>query len=290
MSSQIDKDVNRSLNQYNLGFSTNYYRKLLESIMVALFQNNKLLTYSQGFNDVCSVFLMVLKEDLGYYASCSISHYFMRDYLKSNFEKGVIPALSLMMKIIQWLHPDIYDKIKFMEIPTFAVSWIITWFSHDLEEVSEIYRLYDYLISNHPAAIIYVAAATVVYNKDLIMDMEDDDMSVIHMIFQNLGTENFWLEEILLITNKLLIGYPVHDLLYNNRNIGFQEDSPIFNDTLQVDEKLEKVALATKDQYIKFEVSQWNKFTKKYLTLSNVAFVLIAGTTAAMTIKHVIRS
>lgn len=68
----------------------------------------------------------------------------MRDYLRESFEQGVIPALNLLMKIIQGTDAEVYEKIKFMEIPTFAVSWIITWFAHDLEIVNEIHRLYDY--------------------------------------------------------------------------------------------------------------------------------------------------
>lgn len=63
MSDQIDKDVKRSLNQYNLNFSANYYKAKLAKIMIPLFQNNRKWTYSQGFNDVCSVFLMVLGGD-----------------------------------------------------------------------------------------------------------------------------------------------------------------------------------------------------------------------------------
>ena len=63
MADQIDKDVKRSLNQYNLNFSANYYKGKLAKIMIPLFQNNRKWTYSQGFNDVCSVFLMVLGGD-----------------------------------------------------------------------------------------------------------------------------------------------------------------------------------------------------------------------------------
>ena len=144
MADQIEKDVNRSMNHYNLGFGINIYRKKLSATMNALFQANKEWSYYQGFNDICSVFLYVLSEDMGYYASTSISHYFVRDYLRPSFEKGVIPALNLLMKIVQSEHPTIYEKIKFIEMPTFAVSWIITWFSHDLDDMNEVYRIFDF--------------------------------------------------------------------------------------------------------------------------------------------------
>ena len=123
-----------------------------------------------------------IQSNMGYYASWSITHYFMRDYLRESFEQGVIPALNLLMKIIQGTDAEVYEKIKFMEIPTFAVSWIITWFAHDLEIVNDIHRLYDYWLANHPATIIYIAAATVIYNRDMLMDMEDDDIHFILLI------------------------------------------------------------------------------------------------------------
>lgn len=232
MADQIEKDVNRSLNHYSIpSFSMAAYRKQLSTIMGAIFEQNKDWSYYQGYNDVCSVFLMTLSENLGYHAALSVSHYYIKDFLKSTFEKGVIPALKLMMKVIQ-TRSDIYEKISFIDMPTFAVSWIITWFSHALEDSNTIF---DYCIASHPATIIYIAAATVIYNGDALLDMEEEDMATVHMIFQNLGTENFDLDEILKITEELIAEYPIEDLLYDNRKIGFEANSPIMDKSLQVD-------------------------------------------------------
>lgn len=144
MADQIEKDVNRSLNHFNISVGLNFYRKKLSNIMNALFQVNQEWSYYQGFNDICSVFLYVLTEDVGYYASTSIAHYFVRDFLKPSFDKGVIPALQLMMKVIQSEEPKVYERISFIQIPTFAVSWIITWFAHDLENMNDVYRIFDF--------------------------------------------------------------------------------------------------------------------------------------------------
>jgi hypothetical protein len=58
MADQIEKDVNRSLNHFNLSFAINSYRKQLSDMMNALFQLNPRWSYYQGFNDVSSVFLV----------------------------------------------------------------------------------------------------------------------------------------------------------------------------------------------------------------------------------------
>jgi hypothetical protein len=144
MADQIEKDVKRSLNHYNINIGKDAYRKQLSNTMNSIFQTNKEWSYYQGYNDICSTSLMALNENLGYHASLSISNYFIRDYLKTSFEKGVIPALKLMMKIVKATNPKVYEAISFIEMPTFSVSWIITWFSHDLDDAKDIYRLYDY--------------------------------------------------------------------------------------------------------------------------------------------------
>ena len=285
MADQIEKDVNRSLNHFNLSFFQGAYKKQLSKIMTALFDRNRSWSYYQGFNDVCSVCLVALSENLGFHASLSLSHYYMRDYLRSTFEKGVIPALNLMMKIIQGTNPHVYEKISFLEMPTFAVSWIITWFAHDLEDPNDMYRIYDYCIASHPATVIYMAAATVIYNKDMLLEMEEDDMATVHMIFQKLGSENFELEDILKITHKLMKEYPVDSLLYDNRKIGFEADSPILNTELQIDQKLAIVSEATNKEYIFFEIKPWDRY-KTYLSYANVAAVAIICSATYLMYRH----
>jgi hypothetical protein len=144
MADQIDKDVNRSLNHFNLSFGLKMYRNKLSEMMQALFETNQAWSYYQGYNDVCSVSLVAMNQNMGYHVAQSLSHYYFKDFLKSSFDKGVIPALNLMMKIIQATNPDIHDKISFIQMPTFAVSWIITWFAHDLDDINDTYRIFDF--------------------------------------------------------------------------------------------------------------------------------------------------
>ena len=43
--------------------------------------------------------------------------------------------------------------------PHFALSWVLTWFSHDLDDISLICRLYDVCLSGHPLMSLYLATA-----------------------------------------------------------------------------------------------------------------------------------
>jgi hypothetical protein len=44
-------------------------------------------------------------------------------------------------------------------MPFFALSWALTLLAHDLESVSVIARLFDFLLAHNPSMIIYLVVA-----------------------------------------------------------------------------------------------------------------------------------
>jgi hypothetical protein len=60
--------------------------------------------------------------------------------------------------------------------PFFALSWILTWFSHDLKDTSTATRLFDAFMVSHPLLPIYVAIAMVTHpvNRRMICKTECD--------------------------------------------------------------------------------------------------------------------
>ncbi|CAI2371134.1 unnamed protein product [Moneuplotes crassus] len=270
---QIDKDVNRSFKHFtSVGIKNKISQ--LSRMMNSIFQINQDWFYYQGFHDICSVPLMVFDENMAFHVSISISNYFIKDFFKFSFDKGINPALMLMMKIIQVTHKEVYEKISFLEIPPFAVSWIITWFSHNLNSSEDICRIFDYCTASHPTASIYLAAATMIHNKDKLEDLEEGDIASLHLIFQKLGTDNFDLEKIVALTEDLMKTYPPEDLLYENRKIGLENDSPILNPSLQLTTKIIQVAEETQEKYIIFPHDKSPK-SGKYLSVGNLAAFLI---------------
>jgi len=95
------------------------------------------LHYFQGYHDVVSVLLLTLGENLGFYAADALSRTMIRDYMLTNFEGGVMPLMKLLMQLLKEVNPNIYDIMQNLgDIPTFALSWVLTWFSHDIDELS----------------------------------------------------------------------------------------------------------------------------------------------------------
>ena len=45
----------------------------------------------------------------------------------------------------------------------FSLSWVITWFSHVIEDTSSVLRLHDFFLASHPLMSLYVTAAVSLY-------------------------------------------------------------------------------------------------------------------------------
>jgi len=56
-----------------------------------------------------------------------------------NFDPGVIPLLKLMMKILEDVDKECYNIISSIgDVPTFTVSWLLTWYAHILTEFTKV--------------------------------------------------------------------------------------------------------------------------------------------------------
>ena len=65
-----------------------------------------------------------------------------------NFEPGVIPALKLVMKILLQVDEECYEILMNCgDIPTFTLSWLLTWYSHVLPDFSHVQRIFDACLS-----------------------------------------------------------------------------------------------------------------------------------------------
>lgn len=58
------------------------------------------------------MFLLTLGENLGFYCAESSSRFIIRDYMLENFEKGVIPLLHLMMKLLEKIDKELFETIE----------------------------------------------------------------------------------------------------------------------------------------------------------------------------------
>jgi hypothetical protein len=105
--------------------------------------------------------------------------------------------LSLLKRVLQAADPEIAKfSATISPVPTlpfFALSWILTLFSHDVDTLEPIQRMFDFLLSRNPISAIYLAVAIIVAKKPqmlrLVKEMGQeamDDPSILHPLFARL--------------------------------------------------------------------------------------------------------
>ncbi len=66
----------------------------------------------------------------------------------------------------------------------FTLSWLLTWFSHNLERLGDIARIFDFLLASHPIMPVYLAAALITTVRQQLLALPCE-MTAIHTFFQN---------------------------------------------------------------------------------------------------------
>jgi len=122
--------------------------------------------YYQGFHDL-SLYIMLLfisNINIGSLIMQRISEFFLRDFLsemKDNETPDFNMINSILSNLIEIKEPQAIKKLKSkVELiePYFALSWILSWFTHNLTNISKIYRIMDFLLCSHPLAVFHMSA------------------------------------------------------------------------------------------------------------------------------------
>jgi len=149
------------------------------------------LKYYQGYHDVSSVFLSVLGVDgLGITKAVlfKLSNSHFRDQMNETFFELTCALRLTIFPLLQRFDRPLHDYLVEAALePFFALSWILTWFSHDLKDTSTATRLFDAFLVSHPILPIYVSIAMVTHpiNRRMICKTECD-FAEIHRVMCSL--------------------------------------------------------------------------------------------------------
>lgn len=203
---QVQLDVNRAYNFLPTSPKKSLVNRIhtaLEEIIHAILSRNPFLHYYQGFHDVCLVFLLVLGEDLGFVASERVAVYYLRDAMSHDLEL-VVQLLSLIYPLLENEDQELHLMFKEIDLkPYFALSWVITWFSHDIDTRADVERIFDFLLASHPLMPIYLSTAIILEYKAEIMEL-DRDPAIIHSFMSKLmKRSNHDFDRLILIADRL---------------------------------------------------------------------------------------
>eukprot|EP00112_Aurelia_sp_Birch-Aquarium-sp1_P022679 Seg649.2 transcript_id=Seg649.2/GoldUCD/mRNA.D3Y31 product="TBC1 domain family member 20" protein_id=Seg649.2/GoldUCD/D3Y31 len=174
---QVKLDIDRSHRRFPSGTRVSRRRVLqshLTNIIMRTLCRNPELHYYQGYHDVAVTLLRVVGEDLAMALLEQLSLHHIRG--QTAFQKGICherdwdfmdvnmertnKMLALIHPIIHKMNGELGEFIERAEVgQIFALSWLITWFGHNLERFNVIVRLFDFFIATSPFMPIYVGAA-----------------------------------------------------------------------------------------------------------------------------------
>ena len=111
-----------------------------------------------------------------------ISRSHFRDAMKSDFQSLSAALRLIMMPLIAALDREVHAKLWEVDMePFFAISWIITWFSHDVRDTDVVKRLFDCFLVSHPLMPVYMSVAMLLHpvNRMEIIHAESE-FSAVH--------------------------------------------------------------------------------------------------------------
>ncbi|KAF9973218.1 hypothetical protein BGZ73_003578 [Actinomortierella ambigua] len=164
----------------------------------------------QGFHDVCTCLITVLGKESATLAAECVALVFLRDCMLDNLEP-VLDQLSLMMGLFRLEDPEVLEFLNRSDtLPFFALSWVITWCAHDLQDFRKVARVFDFFLCHNPLMPVYFAAAVVMSRREELFQQECDN-AMVHT-FLTKFPKNCDLELIISHAHQLYQTYPPETL------------------------------------------------------------------------------
>jgi len=189
---------------------------------VEYLKDSERLRYYQGFHDVGSIVLSTLggtslpispaltgsttetsspsdlelartaADSMGMTLACQVllqmSQQHLRDPMRADFLQLQTALKLVLMPMIAAFDGEVHSHLYDCDMePFFAISWIITWFSHDVRDTAVVKRLFDFFLVSHPMMPIYMSVAMTIHPLNRIEVLSTDcDFACVHNALANL--------------------------------------------------------------------------------------------------------
>jgi len=173
----------------------------LQYCISQVLRSNPWLNYYQGYHDIAELLLVSLGRSATIPVLERLSHIYLRDYMLSTLTPSM-SILRLVHQIIEIADPKLYYILQSTDTePYYAISAILTWWIHSLDNHADACRVVDFLISSEPVLIIYSIAAVTILKTTEIAALEDDK-DMIFLVLSK-GPTDLSLDSVLSLTQDL---------------------------------------------------------------------------------------
>lgn len=181
----------------------------LQSVITQVLREHPALSYFQGFHDIVQVLLLVLGADHAVEAVAHLSLLRIRDFLLPSLTPS-LDHLSLIPAILRTVDAQLVQHLSQTQ-PFFALAATLTLYAHDIQEYSDIGRLFDFLIAQPAVVSIYFFAVIILSRRKELFDIPADEPEMLHSVLSKLP-KPLNLEVLISETMVLFIDHPPEEL------------------------------------------------------------------------------
>ena len=201
----LNKDIPRCIfnqwqqNNKEINYDLNEFQNQLEKF---LRDNKTKYSYYQGYLDFCVFFYNLFyekdknKRNSNTYLEAIqlFTELYLKDYISPFQSIGKQDdiifqnSIALLIDIIKLLDIDIYRNLKEESAPLcLCLSWIITLFTHEINNFYSIRRILDYLLLNEPVGVYVLSAIIIVKNiQKKIKNIKEAEKEEIFLSIKNI--------------------------------------------------------------------------------------------------------
>ncbi|KAL5498969.1 GYP8 [Sanghuangporus vaninii] len=186
---QIKLDTDRSFVLYGVEDEKNVeiLQSRLNSLITSVFRKYPQLNYFQGYHDIISVLYLTLPEEEHLACAEKMSLHRLRDAMGKGLEPllGLLHILKYLFRLVDVDYAALLERNT--PLPYFALSNLLTLFSHDMPTLLLIQHVYDFLLCRPPIAVVYLVASITLLHRDEAFRMErEGEEGMLHSLLSSL--------------------------------------------------------------------------------------------------------
>ena len=128
----------------------------LSRIITEVLRRHPNICYFQGFHDICQVLLLVLGVEGAVVAMEHIALLRIRDFMLPSLDPA-LDHLHLLYPLLLSADKPLCEHVSRTK-PFFALAATLTLYAHDIQEYSNIARLFDVFLATDPIFPLYLFA------------------------------------------------------------------------------------------------------------------------------------
>ncbi|KAF8512553.1 rab-GTPase-TBC domain-containing protein [Hysterangium stoloniferum] len=190
---QVQLDTNRSFVLYPAVDGSTAQKKVLQKdlhdIILGVLRKRPSLRYFQGYHDIITVLFLTLPPELVLPCAEKLSLHRLRDSMGKGLEP-LVGQLRILKRLLRITDPPYAATLeKNASLPYYALSNLLTLFSHDIPTLSLIQQVFDWVLCRPPVASVWLAAAVILCKKDEVLALEregEEAMGMAHAVLSAL--------------------------------------------------------------------------------------------------------